>query len=242
MSKKLVSIIEDLKAFENRVDEITSSTSYDAIKHTVSELKIALYDHPKAIGLCAPQIGYNDRLFVVRTSEAEKAGDSKFRVFLNPILVSHEGMHLSRETNLSMPNKEFIVPRYNKIHIAYQTIDGHITSESYIGPFAEIIQQMVEMLDGITLFDTGLDLDLVGGPEAFDKASNKDKQTVISMFLDSVKKKAAEYKEEIENNSELKEFNRTIDFMSGVLAGDIKPVDEEGNIVDFSKKTEKEDK
>lgn len=224
MIEKPVTIITDLNELDERVDELTAAVSFDSVKHTVSELKRALYDNKDFVCICAPQIGEKLRIFVVRNAKSES---DRFKVFLNPLIVSSEGLHLSRETNLSFPNKQFIIPRRNKVHVAYQTIDGHVTSETFIGAYGEVVQQMIEMLDGITLADYGLDLDDLGGVKAFDKASKKDQQQVLSVYLTNLKQYYTELAESIENNDDLKQLNDTIKFMTGMLTGDIVPVKKE---------------
>ena len=42
MSNYVLKIITDLTKFQNRVDEINGATSYDAVKHTVADLKRTL--------------------------------------------------------------------------------------------------------------------------------------------------------------------------------------------------------
>lgn len=211
-------IITDPTVFADRVDEINSSVSYDTIKHCVSKLKKVLYANPDYPAICAPQIGDNLRLFVVRTAKGEA---ERFKVFLNPMIISSDGLHMSRESNISFPNKQFLIPRKNKLHVAYQAIDGQVASESYAGAYAEVIQQMIEMLDGITIMDYGLDLDDVGGPDAFDSATKKSKTELIALYLDSIKSLSADLATEIENTPELKYLNDVIDFNTGVLKGDI---------------------
>lgn len=230
MSNYILKIITDLDKFQNRVDELNNVTSYDAVKHTVADLKRTLKSNNDLVALCAPQIGTNLRIFCIKTA------DNKIRAFLNPLLVSGEGIHLSREVNPSFPNKQFIIPRKNKIHVAFQEVNGEANSESYEGAYAEIVQQMIEMLDGILLCDYGLDLDDVGGPKAFDKASKKDKETLIQMYLDSLKEYSTSLGKEIEENPELKQINDNIEFMTKFLEGEIKPVDKDGNIVETQKK------
>lgn len=226
-------IITDIEKFSERVDEINSSNSYEDIKHCVSQLKKVLYDNEDCPAVCAPQIGFNLRLFVVKTAKSES---DRFKVFLNPMIISSEGLHMSREANISFPNKEFLIPRKNKVHVAYQDIHGHIASETYIGAYCEVIQQMIEMLDGITLAEYGLDLDDVGGPAEFDKATKKSKSELIALYLDTLKEYSNELAIEIENNPELKYMNDVINFNTGVLKGDIeiinKPISE--NIVEES--------
>ena len=226
MSKfNYINIETDLNKFEERVDEITSEISFDEVKATISRIKKYLNSHKEAVCLCAPQVGVNLRLFVVKKAQDNNYGE-RYKVFLNPMIVSKEGLHLSRENNLSIPDKEFIIPRFNKIHLAYQEYDGHVNAETFIGTYAEVIQQMVEMLDGITLEDYGLEID-----ENFDKAKKKDKEAIIQMYLEFLSKNYSSLNTEIQNDPELKQLNDTIEFNKGLLLGDIKPIDSEGNIV-----------
>ena len=233
MSNYVLRIITDLSKFQERVDEINNANPAEAVKHAVSQLKQTLIANKDLVGLCAPQIGINLRIFCIKTA------NNRVRAFLNPLLVSGEGLHLSREVNPSFPDKQFIIPRKDKIHVAFQEVMGQANSESYSGAYAEIVQQMIEMLDGILLSDYGLDLDDVGGPEEFDKASEKDKQALIQMYLESLKSSSADLKATIEANPALKQINDNIDFMTEYLKGDIKPVDKDGNIVEPKKKEDK---
>lgn len=232
MSNKsyVVKIVDDVSKFQDRVDEILDNKLYEDVKHTVSMIKERLKVDKDLVALCAPQVGVNLRLFVVKTSGANM---DKFKVFVNPMVVTGEGLHLSREVNASFKGKQFIIPRKDKVHVAYQTTDGHVDSETYIGVYGEVVQQMIEMLDGITLFDYGFDLDDVGGPEAFDKASKEEKEQVIQMYLDTLKEYSSDLKTEIDSNPELKKINDTIEFTSKMLSGEIKPVDKDDNIVEF---------
>ena len=233
MSNYVLRIITDLSKFQNRVDEINNATPLEAVKHTVSQLKQTLLANKDLVGLCAPQIGSNWRIFCIKTA------NNRVKAFLNPLIVSGEGLHLSREVNPSFPDKQFIIPRKDKIHVAFQEVMGQANSETYSGAYAEIVQQMIEMLDGILLSDYGLDLDQVGGPAKFDKASKEEKQQVIQMYLEWVKEYSGVLDVEIDSNPELKQINDNIEFMTKYLEGDIKPVDKEGNIVEPKKKEEK---
>lgn len=221
MSNDVIIIVKDLSVFSERTDEITGEVSYERIKHVVSRLKRALYDNQNIAGICAPQIGENLRLFVVKTAKTE---DQRFKVFLNPMIVQQEGLHLSREISASIPDKEFIIPRRNSVHVAFQGEDGQVNSETYIGAYGEIVQQMVEMLDGITIADYGLDLDDVGGPAVFDKATKKDKTELMATYLDYLKTLSAEFKETIEKSPELNALNKAIEFRTGILTGEIKGI------------------
>lgn len=221
-----VTIITDLDSTTfDRVDEIDSSTSHKAVMDCIHELKHKLCIEKEVVCLCAPQMGFNLRLFVV------KGANRDYTAFLNPMVVNKEGLHLSRETNPSFPGKTFIVPRYDKIHVAYQTPDGHVDSNTYTGAFAEVIQQMIEMLDGILLTDYALDLDDVGGVAEFDAATPEDKQSVIEMYLNHLKANFKALSAEIDANPEMKLLSDTIKFNQGLLDGSIVPLDKEGNEV-----------
>ena len=83
---------------------------------------------------------------------------------------------------------------------------------------------MIEMLDGITLADYGLDLDDVGGPSVFDKATKKDKTELMATYIDYLKTLSAEFKETIEKSPELNALNKAIEFRTGILTGEIKGI------------------
>lgn len=226
---KIKKIVTDLSKFNDAVDIITSEDSFDVVKSVISDLKQTLYENKDVVALCAPQIDKNYRILVVRTNREE---DNRFKVMLNPLIISHEGLHLSRETNASIPNKQFIIPRYDKMHVAYQTFDGHVDSETFVGAFSEVLQQMIEMLDGITLADYGLDLDDLGGADAFDKATKTEKTQVIELYLKQLQQQTGLLQEEIDNNPDLKYIDDFIDFRTEVLKGNIKPLDENGKVID----------
>lgn len=214
----------NLDSFElERVDEIDSSTDYHQVKAAIADIKNELVKNGDLVSLCAPQVGHNLRLFVVRTA------DRSFKAFLNPLIVNSEGMHLSRENNASLPDKTYIIPRRNKIHLAYQDPKGHVLSETYIGAYAEVIQQMVEFLDGILLSDYGLEID-----KAFDRAKKSDKEKIISMYLESLKLDSNTLNKEINEDPQLKNINDTINFMTGMLTGDITPVKNDSEVTEES--------
>ena len=118
------------------------------------------------------------------------------------------------------------------MHVAYQTFDGHVTSETFVGFYSEVVQQMIEMLDGITLADYGLDLDDLGGAEAFDNATEEEKTQVLAAYMEHLKNKLGLLQEEINSNEYMKYVNDLINFNTEVLKGNIKPLDENGEVID----------
>ena len=214
-------ILENLKL--ERVDEITGAVPLKEVRETINLLKTELRKNRDLTCLCAPQIGKDLRLFVVKTNS------NTYKEFLNPMVVSKsKEQHLSRENNISVSKHDFIIPRNDEIHLAYQTYDGHVQSESYKGAYGEVIQQMTEMLDGILLSDLGLEV-----IKDFDKATDEEKTQVIQMYIESLKKRNALLQEEINSDATLKQIQDTINFNTGLLTGAIKPIDENGNVVEY---------
>ena len=215
-------LIRNLSDIE-RVDEIDSRTSLKEVKTTIKRIKNELCKQKDIASLAAPQIGKNLRLFVVKTN------DKHYKEFLNPMIVSRsKEQHLSRERNISIADKDYIIPRANEVHVAYQTYDGHIQSETYKGAYGEVIQHMIELLDGVSIADYGLEV-----IDGFDTATDEEKTQVLQMYLDSLKTKASNLMQEIESTPELKQINDTIEFNIGLLNGTIKPIDENGNVVEY---------
>lgn len=214
----------DLNRFNERQDEIGSTADSKYIKETINILKSELRQNKDLTCLCAPQIGKNYRLFVVKTA------DKTYKEFLNPMIItSSKERHLSMEQNPSFPNKTFICWRHDNLHLAYQKENGEVSSETYKGPYAEVIQQMVQMLDGVLLSDIALDLDDVGGLEAWNSASQDEKIEVMQMFSEHLKLESKSLNKEIKENPELKLIDDNINFQTQYLKGEITLLDKEGN-------------
>ena len=104
-------ILENLKL--ERVDEITGAVPLKEVRETINLLKTELRKNRDLTCLCAPQIGKNLRLFVVKTNS------NTYKEFLNPMVVSKsKEQHLSRENNISVSKHDFIIPRNDEIHLA----------------------------------------------------------------------------------------------------------------------------
>lgn len=111
------------------------------------------------IGLAAPQVGVNKRLFIMGNSD-------KLVVCINPYIVSGDGTERDLEGCLSFPNLWLRVLRKSKIIVKFQTITGETVEEIYQGLMARIFQHELDHLDGIC-FDTRV------GPTALDLAKEK---------------------------------------------------------------------
>lgn len=203
-------IITDLSKLGDRADEIDIRKENDLMREIIVELKDTLRSHKDGVGLAAPQIGYEKRIFVINFN-----GD--IRSFINPIITKAVGMTLNREGCLSLPGKEFIRPRNTEIEVTYQTPLGKIESRKIFGLAACVFQHELDHLDGLTLADIGQEL-----PENFDSLSEDEKNKLINDYLDSLDLKQKEVQKEIEESPELKQTADAIKFIEAVQKGDVK--------------------
>lgn len=202
-------IVTDVEKLSARADEIDVRKHGQGYKSTIYNLKSTIR-YNNLLSLSAPQIGEMYRAFVIKFG-------TELRSFCNPIITNCESITLSRETCSSIPGKEFLVPRYNIIDVAYQTPYGAPKTSRLVGIAAFKFQHCLDHLEGILISDIGLEID-----EDFDNASEEERIEVINMFLDAQDMKLSQLNKEIEQDSDLKELNDAIKFMEGVQSGTVK--------------------
>ena len=120
----------------------------------------------KGVGLAAPQIGKNIRLFIVDGSpfaEKEEGEDDDPRalgienfkkVFINPIIEEEQGEEWSfQEGCLSIPKIRENVSRKSDIVISYYDENWELKEERYSGYAARIIQHEYDHIEGVLFTD-----------------------------------------------------------------------------------------
>ncbi|MDO7613094.1 MAG: peptide deformylase, partial [Crocinitomicaceae bacterium] len=140
-------------------DEI--GQDYPKLNELISDMFETMYK-AKGVGLAAPQIGKNIRLFIVDGSPfAEKEdgeeddplaeGIENFKkVFINPIIEEEEGMEWSfQEGCLSIPKIRENVSRKPDIVVSYYDEDWVLHEEKFSGYAARIIQHEYDHIEGI---------------------------------------------------------------------------------------------
>ena len=210
MANYVLKIITDLDKLKERCDEVSPYAEEKRVTKIVNDLKDTLINNPKLVALCAPQLGSKLRIFCIKFANKE------IKSFVNPMITKAEGIHLCREFNPSIPDKEYIMPRNDKIILTFQTPTGKIEENIFEGVVAEVIQQQVNMLDGVLLSDFGLEV----LPE-FDKASKEEQDQVINWWLDSLKEKNEALNKEIDSNEDLFKVKKAIEFMTKVASGEV---------------------
>lgn len=107
---------------------------------------------PEGIGLAAPQIGKNLKIFVVKV-------DGEPKVFINPEIATvlkekSQGKEKEiMEGCLSIPHYYGPLKRAEKIRVRYLTPEGEKRVETFEGLPAQIIQHEIDHLDGILFVD-----------------------------------------------------------------------------------------
>ena len=122
------------------------------IKNLVEDLLDTMYKE-NGVGLAAPQIGENVRVFVIDVSSGDEPLNPK--VFINPKIIKKSGACISHEGCLSFPEAFTDVKRYANIMIkALDTNGRSFVMEAKDGSLlARAIQHEFDHLDGILFID-----------------------------------------------------------------------------------------
>jgi peptide deformylase len=121
-------------------------------------------NHAYGVGLAAPQIGLDIRLFIVDTTpfidnkdlsdDERKELDGFKKIFINPKITIEEGEDwVFNEGCLSIPNVREDVLRPEIVHITYQDENFNLKNEIYNGLIARVIQHEYDHLEGILFTD-----------------------------------------------------------------------------------------
>jgi peptide deformylase len=103
----------------------------------------------RGVGLAAPQVGQNIRLFVMNPS-GEETDD---HVYVNPQLSDAEGEEEGEEGCLSLPQINAKVWRSKKLRMSAHDLDGKPIEETAEGYVARIWQHETDHLNGEMIID-----------------------------------------------------------------------------------------
>jgi peptide deformylase len=124
--------------------------TFDEELRQLARRMLELMKEQKGVGLAAPQVGRNIRLFVINpTGEPQDQ-----RVYVNPILtVTDDGEEESEEGCLSIPLVNAKIIRHKHLRIAAQDAEGKPFEESASGFVARIWQHETDHLNGTLITD-----------------------------------------------------------------------------------------
>ncbi len=142
---------------------IDISPDYPALKQVIADMYETMYN-AYGVGLAAPQVGLQIRLFVIDTkpfgednelSEAEQHALKNFKkTFINAKMLKEEGEEWGfNEGCLSIPEVREDVYRHETITIEYFDEDFNKKTEVYDGLIARVIQHEYDHIEGILFTD-----------------------------------------------------------------------------------------
>jgi peptide deformylase len=124
-------------------------TTFDQALKDLAARMLELMRVARGVGLAAPQVGQNLRLFVMNPTGEE--GDD--HVYVNPVLADAEGEEEGEEGCLSLPGINAKVWRSKKLRMQAQDLDGNPVEELADGYIARIWQHETDHLDGTMIID-----------------------------------------------------------------------------------------
>ena len=190
--------------------DIYDETVKETAGKIVAEMTNYLKSHKNLAALSAKQLGYTERIFCIKFS------DGDVREFINPLIYHGEGSHLSREVQIGVSSKEYIIPRYDNTYLAYMTLEGKDETNLFKKYVGEIVQQMVDLLDGVLLEDFGLEI-----LEGFDEASDEEKADIIGIYVEMLRKIQKDIDLKFEEDDNLKMADRAVEFLKQKSLGKI---------------------
>lgn len=134
------------------------STKFQKLLADMSE---AMATRDDGVGLSAPQIAVNERVFVVSGKIWKKEGKPApmDEYFINPVIVKKSRkLVIAEEGCLSIPNIYGLVKRHATVSIDYIDAEGVSATKKATGLLARIFQHEIDHLDGILFTDKATEL------------------------------------------------------------------------------------
>lgn len=115
----------------------------------------------KGVGLAAPQVGLNDRIFIIDSSRLNDDDERRDKneiglkeVFINAQMIEESGSLVSIEEGcLSIPNVYGMVERPKNIKIRFYNADLELVEKEFTGFTARVIQHEYDHIEGLLFTD-----------------------------------------------------------------------------------------
>ena len=120
----------------------------DALADLATRMLQLMREH-RGVGLAAPQVGRNIRLFVMNATQ--QPGDD--RVYVNPELIDPTGSETAEEGCLSLPGINCDLERNQTVILRAQDLKGNPLEERATGYLARIWQHEIDHLNGVLITD-----------------------------------------------------------------------------------------
>ncbi|MHB8328755.1 MAG: peptide deformylase [Acidimicrobiales bacterium] len=117
------------------------------LKQLADDMAKVMYDAP-GVGLAAPQIGVQKRVFVYDVGDGEGP-----RTIVNPVVSETRGEWTYEEGCLSVPGLSWAIVRPKEVHLTGYDLDGNEVSLEADEFLARVFQHEVDHLDGVLLIE-----------------------------------------------------------------------------------------
>ena len=121
------------------------------IKAIATDLVDTMYS-AEGVGLAAPQIGINKRIFVMDCNDEQEK--KEYIIAINPeVTSSSDELKIYKEGCLSIPEITEEVVRPEKINVSYEDLSGKLKTEKLEGLWATCFQHELDHLNGKLFID-----------------------------------------------------------------------------------------
>ena len=131
----------------------------------IKEMFETMYE-ANGVGLAAPQVGINKRIFVLDIKHMSGYGDTSPMVFMNGVIESGSGSCVDSEGCLSLPEIRINIERFDTITYSYVDENLERCTKEFSGFLATVIQHENDHLDGKLITDYATPSDIL----KYDKA------------------------------------------------------------------------
>ena len=148
MSIKKILIYPDPRLLKNslKIEKID-----EEIRAVAEDLAETMYS-AEGVGLAAPQIGINKRIFVMDCNDKQEKRE--YVIIINPeIISSSEELKTYKEGCLSIPEITEEVVRPEKVNVRYEDLNGKLKTEKLEGLWATCFQHELDHLNGKLFID-----------------------------------------------------------------------------------------
>ncbi len=124
-------------------------TVFDQNLKDLAGRMVELMKEARGVGLAAPQVGENIRLFVMNPTGEE----NDTRVYVNPVLTEGQGEEEGEEGCLSLPKINAKIWRSKSLRMQAKDLEGNPIDEMADAYIARIWQHETDHLDGTLIID-----------------------------------------------------------------------------------------
>lgn len=202
-------LVQDKAQLEDVCDYINIKKQGAEMREAILKIKEVMRDN-NFLALSAPQIGIPLRIFCVKDKEG-------LHSFINPMIKKSVELAFSREKDEGFPDIEYLHPRSSKIVVNYQTPLGDMKATTVVGYSAFMVQRMIDHLNGVNIWDIGLELD-----DQWDKATEDERAEVLQAYMQSLDLMSKKLDDEIAADEDLTKQKKAIEFEHALVSGQVK--------------------